>query len=131
MSPVVLALIGGVVLVVLAQKLMAPSVNAEVARAKKSKDLLSLINVLANMKDSAQPDAFNHAIRQLWDDYEREMAAVLVRELAERHPDERITQYWLDQVQKVEPEIAGKMFERNFIESYYRPEVAARCGSFG
>ncbi|MBW2734883.1 MAG: hypothetical protein JRH20_21065 [Deltaproteobacteria bacterium] len=131
MSPIVLALIGGVIVLVLAKKLMSPSVNAEVARAKKSKDLLPLINVLANKKSSAQPDSFNHAIRQLWDDYEREMAAVLVKELAERHPEERITQYWLDQVQKVEPEVAEKMFEDSFIENYYRPEVAARCGSFG
>jgi catalase len=131
MSPVVIILIVGALLVVIGPKLFAPSIEKEVQRAAKSGDLTALINLILNLRASAQADAFNTAIRRLWDSYEREKAAALVKELAERFPDERIAQYWLDQVQKVEPDIAKRMLEADFVAQYYRPEVAARCGSFG
>ena len=131
MSPVILAVIGAAVILLAAKSVFAPSIDAAAARATATKDLTPLIDLLAGRKPSAQPDAFNRAIKRLWDDYERELAAVVIKELAQRLPDEAIAQYWLDQVQKVEPELAAKMLEPQFLERYYRAEVASRCGSFG
>ncbi len=131
MSTTIILAVAGLIGIVLMQKWRATSLNAEVLRAKKSQDLSPLVTMLANKNEATRANALNRAIRQLWDLYEREMAASLVKELAERHPEERITQYWLDQVQKVEPEVARKTFSNNFIEQYFRPEVARKCGNVG
>ena len=132
MSPVLLGIIGlAVVLLLWKAWGSRPTLDAEVLRAVEDKDEAAVITTISNLRESAQPDAFNHAIKRLWDDYERELAARLVRELASRHPRELISQYWLDQLQNVEPEIAKRVLDKQFIRDHYRPDVAARCGSFG
>jgi len=112
-------------------RLLSPSVDRGIAKALRSKNVNELGEILEGLRPAKQLDAYNKAIRRLWDAYERELAAALVRKLTESHQDERITQYWLDQVQSVEPELSRKMFEKGFLEAHFRPEVAARCGSFG
>lgn len=124
-------ILGGIVLLVILARYFAPTVDSAVERALETKQLDELFEALRLLRGAKQPDAYNRAIRRLWDAYERDLAAALVRKLAEHQPNERITQYWLDQVQQVEPELAQKMFEKGFLERYFRPEVAARCGSFG
>ena len=126
-----LILIGVVVLLFLVVRLFGPSVDRALETALKTKNLDELDRALSALPAAKQPNAYNHAIRRLWDAYERDLGAALVRKLAEANPDERITQYWLDQVQKVEPELAKRMFEEGFLEKHFRPEVAERCGSFG
>lgn len=126
-----LLILAGIALLVIVARMMAPSVDRAVDRALETKQLDGLEEALRLVRPSRQPDAYNRAIRRLWDAYERELAAALVRKLAEHHPEQRITQYWLDQVQQVEPELARRMFEDAFLSKYFRPEVAARCGSFG
>ena len=131
MSSTVFAVLSGLVLLVVMQRWRGATIHSEVLRARKSQDTKMLIEMLVQKKSAGQPSAFNRAIRQLWDLYERELAAALVQELAVRHPNERITQYWLDLVKKVEPEVMKKMFRDGFFQSYYRPEVAAKCGNVG
>ena len=109
----------------------APSTGNLVRRAAKGGDLGPVLAALAKKRPSAQPTAFNHAIRMLWDMDERPLALQLVKELAARHGDTKIAQYWLKQALTVEPAISRKVFSRNFVAEHYQPEVAAQCGPAG
>jgi hypothetical protein len=109
----------------------ATSVGGLVRQAVKTGDLGPLVVALAKKRPAAQPTAFNHAIRLLWDKYERRLALELVKELAARHGDARIAQYWLKQALSTEPAISRKVFSRAFVAEHYQPEVAAQCGPAG
>ena len=119
-----------VVLVMLWSR-FAPSVGKLARRAASSGDLAPVFAALNEKRPAAQPTAFNHAIRLLWDADERPLALELIKELAARHGDARIAQYWLRQALTVEPAISGKVFSRAFVTEYYQPEVAAQCGPVG
>ena len=109
----------------------APSVARLVRQAVKTGDLAPLLAALTKKSPGAQPTAFNHAIRLLWDMDERRLALELVKELAARHGDAKISQYWLQQALTIEPAIAGTVFSRAFVAEHYQPEVAAQCGPVG
>lgn len=110
---------------------LAPSVGNMVRRSVKSSDLSAVLALIAKKRAAAQPTAFNHAIRLLWDMDERRLALKLIKELAARHGDARIAQYWLSQALTVEPEISRMVFSRAFVAEHYQPEVAAQCGPAG
>jgi hypothetical protein len=107
------------------------SVVRLVRQAVKSGDLAPLLAVLSKKRPAAQPTAFNQAIRLLWDMSERKLALELIKELAARHGDERIAQYWLSQALTIEPGISRELFSRAFVAEHYQPEVAAQCGPVG
>ena len=109
----------------------APSIPAMVRRAARSGDLQPLLAALTGKRPSAQPTAFNQAIRLLWEMDRRELALELVRELAARHGDARIAQYWLHEALTVEPGIARGILTPEFLGQHYQPEVAAQCGPVG
>jgi hypothetical protein len=71
---------------------------------------------------------YQAAITWLWNNWQRPLAAELSMHFVKEHGAEKITQYWLKQVMEVEPLTAQKMFDKRFLESYYRPEVAKQCG---
>jgi hypothetical protein len=119
-----------VVLLVLWSR-FAPSTANLVRRAAKSGDLGPVLATLAKKRPLAQPTAFNQAIRLLWDMDRRPLALELVKELAARHGDARIAQYWLHQALTIEPGIARKVLSRDFVARHYQPEVAAQCGPVG
>jgi hypothetical protein len=119
-----------VVLVVLCSR-FAPSMASLVRRAANSGDLDPVLAALAKKRPAAQPTAFNHAIRLLWDMDERPLALELVKELATRNSQARIAQYWLREALTVEPAISREVFSRAFVTEHYRPEVAAQCGPVG
>jgi len=108
-----------------------PSVVGLVRQAVKAGDLEPLVAALARKRPAAQPTAFNQAIRMLWDMYERQLALELVKELAARHGDARIAQYWLKEALSTEPAISSRVFSREFVTEHYQPEVAAQCGPAG
>ena len=122
--------VAGIVLLMLWSR-FAPSVSGLVMKAVKSGDLVPLLEALARKRTAAQPTAFNHAIRLLWDMSERRLALELVKELAARHGDARIAQYWLGQALTIEPAISREVFSRAFVTEHYQPEVAAQCGPAG
>jgi hypothetical protein len=131
MSTYVLVALIALAVIAILWRVLAPSLDRAVARAVKEEDIQPLVDTILQMSPKAQPDAFNHAIRRLWDDYQRPLAAQVVRALAVHHSAASIAQYWLQQVQSVEPELARDVFDREFLEAHYRPEVAATCGEFG
>jgi hypothetical protein len=122
--------VAAVVLLMLWSRLV-PSVDNVARKSVKSGDLSAVLALIAKKKPAAQPTAFNQAIRLLWDKYERRLALKLIKELAARHGDARIAQYWLRQAITVEPEISHKVLSRAFMAEHYQPEVAAQCGPVG
>jgi hypothetical protein len=110
---------------------LAPSLAGLVRQAARTGDLGPVLDAIEKKRPAARPTAFNYAIRLLWDRYERRLAMDLVRELAARHGDARIAQYWLRQALTAEPEISRTVLSRAFVAEHYRPEVAAQCGPAG
>lgn len=110
---------------------MVPSLDSLADRAAREKDLAPLLLVIQRRPEGGQPTAYNHAIRRLWDSFQRPLAVELMRELAKNYGTTRITQYWLKQVQEVEPKLAMDKLGKQFLETYYLPELAAQCGPVG
>lgn len=131
MNSTIWLVVGGMAVVLVIWKAMGPSLNSAANRAVKEGKVDPLLKAIGRLRSSAQPDAFNGAIRQLWDDYQRPLAIPLIRALVQQHSDAPIAQYWLRQVQEVEPELASESFDREFLEAHYQPAVAASCGESG
>ncbi len=131
MPTTLLIAIGVLVLGFIAWKLMIPSLDGVIAKAREERDIAPIVGAINQLRPSARATAYNHAIRKIWDDYDRELAIELVKELARKHNDALIAQYWLDQVQKVEPQLARAALTKDFLQRYYQPEVASRCGPVG
>jgi hypothetical protein len=125
---IVLAVIA---LLVVSWKLYDPSITRELEHVKRGGAVEGLQAALSRLSDRAQPSGFNRAIRVLWDAYQREKAIPLIKELARRHPESRISQYWIEQVRSVEPQLASVFFDQKFLETCYQPELAASCGPVG
>jgi len=108
-----------------------PKLGRAVEEASKNEDITPVLEAIDKLRPSGHTAAFNHAIRQLWERYQRPLAMVLIKELAERHGDSLIAQYWLDHAPKVEPKLASEHLTKEFMNAHYRPELAARCGPVG
>jgi hypothetical protein len=61
---------------------LSPSMARLVVRASKTGNLDPVLAALTKKRPAAQPTAFNHAIRLLWDMDDRRLALELVKELA-------------------------------------------------
>ncbi len=116
---------------VLAWKLAGRSMESHIQRAIRDEDSGPLIEAALRHGEAGQPDAFNRAIKGLWDAYERELAVPVIKALVEHHGDVPIAQYWLQQLQTVEPDLARETLDSAFLEEHYQPEVAAACGKAG
>lgn len=112
-------------------RMASPAINRSVARAIRDKSVAGVVEAIDKRSATAQPTLYNHAIRRLWDAYERELATELVRELTQRHHETSIAQYWLKQVAQAEPNLATTILTKPFFDSYYLPEIAAKCGPVG
>jgi len=119
------------VVAVVVFRLLVPSLDSIVDRAAKHGDLSGLVEVIQRRPEAVQPTVYNHAIRRLWDGYQRELAVALIRELARNFGPTRIAQYWLQQVQQVEPKLAIEKLGKEFLDTHYLPELAAQCGPVG
>src|SRR5690554_3359402 len=108
-----------------------PTLNKAVAIAMKTGDIDPIGEAISAMPAGQQVNAINTAINRLWVGWERETAIRMVREVTEHIPEELIIQFWLRKAMEVEPELAAKHFSDTFLLTYYKPEVARRCGSGG
>jgi len=121
----------GLVALMLFWKLALGGLDKAADAAIEAGDVGEVVSTIARRPVETRPTAFNHVIRRLWDAYERNLATVLVRELAEQHHETQIAQYWLKQVLTAEPAIARQVMSKEFVETYFQPEVAAKCGPVG
>jgi|TARA_B100001964_G_C14089461_1_gene534134 hypothetical protein len=110
---------------------MRTPIDREVRRAIKEESAATLIRAILDRPELQQPNLFHRAINILWSAHHRELALDLIEELAKHHQDENIAQYWLGQSLSVEPRLTRSRLSEGFIEAYFRPEVAARCGPAG
>ena len=131
MSNVIWIVVAVAALLLVLRRVLAPSIDRAVARAIRDRDAAPLVQAILGMSLAAQPDAFNHAIRRLWDAYERDVTPPLIMALVEHHGESAIAQYWLAQVQGVEPELAQEAIGEEFLKAHFRPQVAASCGTGG
>lgn len=110
---------------------LTPSLDTMLEKAIQSQDITQVLAWIAKKSESQRPTLYNHAVRALWDRYERKLAVQVTRDLASKHKEARITQYWLKQIQQVEPRLAKEQLGVEFYEAFFMPELAARCGSAG
>lgn len=102
-----------------------------VGEAIASKSISALVMEGQKLEESAQPSFFLQSIEQLWNRWHRDLAAELVRDFVLMFPEEKLGQYWLQQILEIEPEIAEKLLYQEFLEVYYKPTIAAGCGAVG
>ncbi len=131
MPPIAWAALAIAVLVVILWRLLAPSIDKIVDGAVADKNIAAVVEAIGKHPAAARPTLYNHAIRRLWDAYERELATELIKTFAANHHTENIAQYWLKQVAQAEPTLATTILTKPFFDSYYLPEVANRCGPAG
>lgn len=104
--------------------------ESALSEAHSSGELDGVVEAVQAAPADKRPTKWDHAIDQLWQAYNRETAAELVVEAAERS-DATILQYWIQQVLEVEPRIADEVFSEEFLADHYDPAVASRCGKSG
>ena len=120
-----------VVLAAVALAVATPRIGRAVEEALARRDVTPVLEAVERMRPGGRTAALNHAIRKLWNRYERRLALDLVVVLAERHTDSLIAQYWIKQAMTVEPELARERLDDEFLRAHYRPELAAQCGPVG
>jgi hypothetical protein len=96
--------------------------------AIRTGDIAPIVEAAEPLPQRQRSLFFQDAISLLWNNWQRRMAAQVVREFAARHYQEKIAQFWLRQVLEVEPETAGEILDEKFLSNYYQPSVAATCG---
>jgi len=128
---VTLLIVLGVVAAFVLWRLSSPPLRAALEQARRERSIAPLVEAVESVRPAARTSHYNHAIRKLWEDYDRALAIELVRELASRHGSSLIAQYWLRQALQVEPDLASRLLPQEFLERHYEPEVAARCGPVG
>ena len=99
--------------------------------AARQGDLNIILGAINRRGIYSRPAAYHHAIRYLWNNYQRPLASKLARHMASNHVESAIAQYWIKEMLAIEPKIARKVFDKKFLQTYYHPEVAAQCGPAG
>ncbi len=121
-----------VVLMLIYRRLFNPGLARQVAHARHSGSVEHVRESLRHLvPNERQPVAYDSAIQQLWNAYERELTVPLIEDFVVAHPEERIARYWLDQLQRVEPELASRLLGSAFVAENLRPDIVATCGRFG
>ena len=121
----------GIALIAFVAPLVRPDPRKRaLARARHTGELGELVSWVGGKSAAGQADAWNRVCSELWQQYERELVARVLREALPRC-DAKILQYWLSQVLTLEPEIAATVFDPAFLSVHYKPEVASQCGRCG
>jgi hypothetical protein len=123
--------LGLALLAVAVLTLTGGGLDRAIKAAIKAGDVTQVVALIDKQRPAAQPTAYNHAIRRLWDAYERPLAAALIKAFAARHHDAKIAQYWLKQLLTAESKLARETLDQEFLSAHYQPEVADCCGSAG
>lgn len=102
-------------------------IGSRIAHAAETGELHLLVEAIEQIPEGERPTHWDQAIGRLWQEYARDTATRLVKAAAERSEAD-IIQYWIQRVHEVEPELAEEHFDEEFMERYFRPEVARQCG---
>ncbi len=117
-----------VVGLLLAIRLLGPGKFAQaLEKARQTGEVAGIVAAVEAAPEKKHPNLWDQAISTLWQEYHREAALVLMVAAA-RRSDAPIVQFWLKKAMDVEPELVAEHFDEEFLEEYFRPEVAAKCG---
>lgn len=100
------------------------------AHARRTGDVAQIVVHIEQSPGSDRATMWDNAIGELWQAYAREAAARLIVEATSRS-DAQVLQYWIRQVLEIEPEIAAEVFDQEYLEAHFKPDVAAQCGRCG
>jgi hypothetical protein len=124
----VIAVVIGLVLLF---RLISPSrLNSAMTQARKTGEVAGIVAAIEEAPEKKHPNLWDQSIGALWQEYHREAALALMVAAAIRS-EAPIIQYWLKRAMEVEPQMAGEAFGEDFLATYFRPDVAARCGRTG
>ena len=101
--------------------------SAAVKQAKTSGEPAPIVEFIERSPAKKHPNLWDQAIGTLWQDYERELALMVMVAAATRS-EAPVVQFWLKNAMEVEPKMAREAFGDEFLEEYFRPRVAAKCG---
>lgn len=102
------------------------------AVARTTGELTPIVELIEGKKTQlGKVDAWDQLFLELWQRYDRELAAKLIMEITPRYPDTRIIHHWVGQVLQIEPELAAEVFTQEFLATHFRPELAMQCGKCG
>lgn len=120
-----------VVGLVLLFRIMSPGrLAAAMDQARENAEIAGIVAAIEEQPEKKHPNLWDQSIGTLWQEYHREAALALMVAAAIRS-DAPIVQYWLKQAMDVEPQLAEEYFSQEFLDEYFRPSVAARCGRAG
>jgi len=123
---VIVALVVALIVFMLLKR--GPSPYGLAKDAAEKGDIGELIRTAESLSPRKRFAFYQKAIAFLWEEWERPLAAQLVKEFSSRFPDEKISQFWMRRVMEVEPGVAKKLFNQRFLDDFYQPEVAQSCG---
>ena len=117
-----------IVAVVVSLRLLGTGkLSSALKEARKSGEVAGVVAAIEGAPEKKHPNLWDQAIGRLWEEYHREAAMDLMIAGA-RRTDAPIIQFWLKKAQEVEPKLAGELFDDEFLETYYKPRIAANCG---
>ncbi len=131
MVPILIAIVAMVLIGGFFMLRRASGLGPMLKKAIEMDDIQPLVDHANSMPKSVRSAFYQSAIGQLWDSWNRPLAARVIREYALHHGEERICQYWIKQVLEVEPLAAQRWFDEEFLKRHFRPEVAKSCGRTG
>jgi len=118
----------GLALVVLVAMMFIrpPKHEAAVKKAIKTKDISQIVEFLLEVKGNARQNAFEVAMRKLWDLYERELAIDILKKMVPHLDDAPVMHTWLRNVLEIEPELARKKFDKVWVKATFKEHLAAK-----
>ncbi len=118
----------GIAALVIIFQMMSPGrLKRGLKEARTSGEIAGIVAAIEEAKEKHHPNLWDQAIGRLWEDYHRE-AALDVIVAAARRSQAPVIQFWIKKAMEVEPKLAKQKFSDEFLETYFRPAVAARCG---
>ena len=115
------------VLIILLLTLRNNAISTAIATARKDNTVDPIVEAISKDQNKDSASLYNSAIKTLWDSFDRELAIDLAKVFLEKKACEPIAQYWLQQIQTVEPELARTKMGEEFIKSHYVDEAAKAC----
>ena len=96
-------------------------------KARTTGEVAGVVTVIEAAPEKKHANLWDQSISALWQEYHRETAIALMVAAA-RRSDAPVIQFWLKKAMEVEPELASEQLDEGFLEEYFRPAVAAKCG---
>ncbi len=96
-------------------------------KARTTGEVAGVVTVIEAAPEKKHPNMWDQSISTLWQEYHRQ-AAIALMIAAARRSDAPVIQFWLKKAMEVEPQLAAEQFTEEFLEEFFKPAVAARCG---